>query len=239
MFRRRLPKELGGGELYTSGSAGLKYLLKPMRSMDPVLCNMAVEFVEQGHVVWDIGANVGLFTFASAHRAGIRGEVIAIDADIWLVQLLRRSALIQPRSSAPVRIIPTAVAASFDLRTFNIASRSRASNFLDGYGNTQTGGVAETQTVVSVTLDWLAGRLPRPQVVKIDVEGAEREVLQGGFELLREARPVILCEVGAESAAAVTALLKGLGYRLYDAEAAGNDRQELETASWSTVAVPE
>ena len=167
MFRRSLPADLGGVPIFTSGSAGLRYLIRSMKSVDPVLCSLAREFVKRGHVVWDIGANVGLFAFAAAHLAGSSGEVYAFDADMWLVQLLRRSALIQPSTSAPVRIIPAAIADACDLRTFNIASRSRASNFLQGYGQTQTGGITEQQTVVSLSLDWLAERLSLPDVITV------------------------------------------------------------------------
>lgn len=38
--------------------------------------------------MWDIGANVGVFTFASAFKAK---EVIAIEADLFLVHLLNKS----------------------------------------------------------------------------------------------------------------------------------------------------
>src|SRR5262249_37577808 len=147
---------------------------------------LAVEFVRPGKVVWDIGANSGIFAFAAANLTGSSGSVVAFEPDTWLVQLLRRSARIQ-RDAGPVQVVAAAVAKDCDLRTFNIAQRSRAANFLDGYDTVarsrQTGGVAERHTVVTLTLDWLAERLPAPDVIKIDVEGAELEVLQGGERL--------------------------------------------------------
>jgi FkbM family methyltransferase len=209
-----------------------------MESVDPVLCGLAREFVHRGHVVWDVGANVGLFSFAAAHLAGATGKIFAFDADTWLVQLLRRSAAIQPSTSAPVQIVPGAIADSCDLRTFNIAIRSRAANFLQGYGTTQTGGIAEQQTVISVSMDWLSERLPSPNVIKIDVEGAELEVLCGGIGLLRNRRPVVLCEVLPESSREVTNLFKSIGYRIYDGEVLPAERRELIIAPYSTVAIP-
>jgi hypothetical protein len=89
-FRRTLPADVGGASIYVSGSAGLKYLFRQMESVDPALCRSAQEFVARGHVVWDIGANIGLFSFASAHLAGPDGKVFAFEPDSWLVQLLRR-----------------------------------------------------------------------------------------------------------------------------------------------------
>jgi FkbM family methyltransferase len=236
-FRRTLPAQVGGSRIYVSGSAGLKYLFKPMKSVDPALCSLAKEFVLAGRVVWDIGANVGLFSFSAAHLTGQSGQVFAFEADSWLVPLLRRSVAIQPKTSGPVQVVPVAIANSCDLRTFNIAHRSRASNFLAGYGQSQTGGVDERQTVVAVSIDWLAQRLALPDVVKIDVEGAELEVLEGGIEMLRRQGPVIICEVCSERSAAVTELLHGLGYKIFDGDAPNSERRELTAAPWNTVAV--
>lgn len=223
--------------MFVSGSAGLKYLARPMDRIDPSLCNLAAEFAKPGNVVWDVGANVGLFAFSAAHHAGPEGRVTAFEPDAWLVQLLRRSASIQPPSSSPVEVLPVAVAHECDLRTFNLSSRSRATNALSGYGATDAGGVKETQTVPVVSLDWCAKRRPLPDVIKIDVEGAELEVLTGARDLLQIRRPVLLCEVSRRNSPEVTALLKDLGYRLYNADLPSQSRTELTEAPWSTLAV--
>jgi FkbM family methyltransferase len=202
------------------------------------LFNLVREFVAPASVVWDVGANVGLFAFAAAQRAGQAGVVVAVEPDPFLVQLLRRSCRIQPRGSAPVRVIPGAVAASVGIRTFNLASQSRQANFLTGYGTTQARGPVEEQMVLTVTLDALAEHFPLPDVLKIDVEGAELEVLRGARSLLERKRPVILCEVGSAASADVAALLVSLGYRLVDGEVPIERREPLRTAPWCTVALP-
>ena len=89
-----------------------------------------------------------------------------------------------------------------------------------------------------MTLDWLAERQPLPDVLKIDVEGAELEVLQGARELLKRKRPVVLCEVGAESVHDVTAIFHAMGYQLFDGQAAKEQRRPLQYATWSTIALP-
>ena len=236
-FRRALPAELGGAGIYVSPSAGLRYLFHSMNAIDPTLSSFAKEFVRTDHVVWDVGANVGFFSFAAAHLAGANGRVVSIEPDVWLVQLLRRSSSVQPASSAPVQVVPAAAAKSCDLRTFSIASRSRAANFLSDYGSSQTGGSAEQQTVVTVTLDWLAERVQLPDVIKIDVEGSELEVLIGAACLLERKHPVLLCEVSSECSPQVTALLKDNGYRIYDGEVPFSKRRELQAAPWATVAI--
>jgi FkbM family methyltransferase len=237
-FRRRLPSDLGHNAIWVSPSAGLRFLFGRMMDTDPALFNLVREFVHRENVVWDVGANVGLFAFSAAHLAGSRGMVVALEPDGCLVQLLRRSARIQSASSAPVHVIPAAVALAVDLATFQIASRSRAANSLKGYGSTQTGGVAEEQIVVTISLDWLSERYPAPDVLKIDVEGAELEVLRGAEALLDRKRPIVLCETSSANSAEVAALLLSKGYRLYDGGVSNGERTELRSAPWSTVALP-
>jgi len=238
-YKRKMPDVAGGGPIFVSTAGGLKYLFRSMNDIDPSLLNLARDYVKPGDVVWDIGANIGLFSFAAAYFSQAKGQVISFEPDAWLIQLLRRSCSLQnSATTAPVQIVPVAVAETCDLRTFNIANRSRATNFLEGYGHSQTGGVSEKQTVMCVSLDWLADRLSTPHVVKIDVEGAEIEVLKGGTQLFAKAKPIIICEVAEANGAAVFELLDSSGYDIYDGDVDANRRVKVDTAPWSTVAIP-
>jgi len=237
-LKRRLPREFGRAPIWVSPGAGLRYLFRGMRNIDPKLLALVEEHVRPGHVVWDIGANVGLFAIAAAQRVGQGGRVFAFEPDAWLVQLLRRTAAIQPATAAAVAVLPVAVANSVDIREFFIAMRSRARNFLAGYGSSQTGGARESQLVIAVTMDWLGARLPKPDVVKIDVEGAEWEVLEGARELIARCRPLIICEVGEPRSKDVAQFLLGQDYQLYDGDLPAAARRPLALAPWNTLAIP-
>jgi FkbM family methyltransferase len=238
VIRRRLPADFLRASIHVSPSAGLRYLYRSMDDVDSVLLRLVKEFVKPGAVVWDVGANVGLFSFAAASLAGPEGQIIALEPDAWLVQLLRRSARHQPVRSAPVQVIPAAVASQVSVRTLCLATRSRAANYLIEFGTIQTGGVREEQSVLAVTLDWLLQQFPYPSVVKIDVEGAEMEVLKGAERLFESVRPVVLCEVIPASQRAVTAFLQSYDYQILDGEAPMLDRKPLHMAPWCTLAIP-
>jgi hypothetical protein len=76
-------------------------------------------------------------------------------------------------------------------------------------------GAGQAAAVECRRIDELAW-LPDPQVVKIDVEGMELAVLQGGETMLRRARPVIYCENDrVDRSPALVQALWDLGYRLY------------------------
>jgi FkbM family methyltransferase len=239
VLRRRLPREHGGHTLYVSPEAAMRLWSRDLGTVDPFLLKMAGELVRPGMAVWDLGANVGLFAFAAAFAAGPPGRVLAVEADGFLAALLKRSAGEAPASYAPVEVLSAAVAETPGVAEFCIAKRGRAGNHLQSVpGSTQTGGTREVRRVAAVTLDGLLDRYPAPQVVKIDVEGAELLCLRGARRLLREVRPVLLCEVAEENAAEAGDLLRGHGYALFDAANRPDRRQPLGRPVWNTLALP-
>jgi FkbM family methyltransferase len=231
---RHLPSDFNSVPILVSPDARLRFWKLRLQSD---LFEFAREFVLPGSVVWDVGANVGLLSVAAAQRAGPSGKVLAIEADIWLAGLLRKSAAMQPATSAPIRVIPAAISDSPTVASFHIAQRCRACNFLAASeGSSQTGGVRETVNVLTITLDWLLEQETAPDVLKIDVEGAESNVLHGAQRLLSEARPVIHCETRESSRDYITEILLGNDYTMFDWDTSPHLR--VDRACFNTLAIP-
>ena len=71
---RRLPSDFGSLPIIVSSAGGLGQMLRPLAEVDPDLFATAKALVRAGNTVWDIGANVGLFTVAAAACAGGGGQ---------------------------------------------------------------------------------------------------------------------------------------------------------------------
>jgi FkbM family methyltransferase len=237
VLKRRLPKRFGSLPLYVTPEAGLRYW-GPMAKVDPVLYEMAEELAVPGAVVWDIGANVGLFSFCASARAGTKGLVLSVEPDLWLAGLLTRSVHAFPKmGSADVEVLCASISDSNRVSKLEIAQRARASNHLiDAIGSNQAAGSRALQPTVTVTLDFLLNYFPPPNVLKIDAETHEVSILRGAERLLREVQPVIWCEVSAENSIAITELLQAADYELQGA--AVRPHPLIKRAWFHTLAVP-
>ncbi len=239
VLHRRLPSKFGRLPIYVTPEAGLRYW-SAMSRVDPVLYRMAEEIVKPGSVVWDVGANVGLFSFCAAARSGQSGFVLAIEPDFWLAHLINRSSQqlgAGHHPCAPVEVLCASVSDSNRISKLAIAERARASNYLiEAVGSTEARGARCVQPTVSLTLDFLLQVFPAPSVLKIDAETHEAGVLKGAERLLNEVKPTIWCEVSAENSDEVTRLLHGAQYQLYGAQV--QPHLPVDRAWFHTLAVP-
>jgi FkbM family methyltransferase len=182
-----------------------------------MLLRVAKDYVQLGDVIWDVGANLGIFSFASGKMAGVGGEVVALEPDPELVGLLRASVQLNSDARlAEIRICDCAASASTGFGDLVVASRSRATNHLKGFGTTQTGGERYLERVRTIKLDDLLEDHRSPDVIKIDVEGAEWDVLRGAESSLGNAR-VVIVEVAGGKGREIHEMLGDLGFQLYDA----------------------
>lgn len=213
---RRLPKEFGHKPILVSPSAALS-ILKPGRAgLDPMLLRFCDEYVRPEHVVWDIGANMGIFSLAAAQRGA---KSLSFEPDVWACSLINKTRHHKQNSELSMEVLCAAVADVAGTASLLIANRGRSANHLETFkGSTQTGGALERQLTPILTLDMLFNEGRIPDVMKIDVETAEVAVLKGAKQVLKEAKPIILVEVMTTTRHEVVKILDDLGYDLTDYE---------------------
>lgn len=99
------------------------------RGQSGELMRWAEDHVEEGDIVWDLGANQGIFSICAAHQAGAAGGVVAFEPDPFLVSLLHRTkGACAAAEIAPVTVLPIAASAENSVEEFLIARTDRTLN---------------------------------------------------------------------------------------------------------------
>ncbi len=152
--------------------------------------------LKAGDVFWDIGANFGLYTVLAAKLVGADGSVCAIEPDPSNRQCLEAN--IERNSLTNVRILPFAMGAEEADVEFCSCSQGAYS----GLKVTNVPGSVSKVQVKQTALDLLSAEPNWEQVsfLKMDTEGAELFVLQGGKRFFEDGpRPVTMIEFSDRS----------------------------------------
>ncbi len=146
-------------------------------------------------VLWDIGANVGLYSIYAAKAHDCRA--FAFEPSVFNLELLARNVFLNDLQER-VTIVPLALSDALGPSLFKMSSTAwggALSTFGEDFD--QHGGklnsIFEYQTM-GVTMDDAIGLLhiPAPRFIKIDVDGIEHFILRGGVEALRGVESVMV-----------------------------------------------
>jgi FkbM family methyltransferase len=158
-----------------------------------------------GATVWDIGANVGLFTLPAALGVGPTGRVVAFEPFPANLGFLERHVALNELSN--VTVVGAAVGAETGWQT--MSEGSSPSEF-----HADPEGIWRLPVVRLDTWRSESGA-DAPAVVKIDVEGAEAEVLAGGAATFAAFHPTFFLALHSEAAReACGSYLSAWGYRI-------------------------
>jgi FkbM family methyltransferase len=164
-----------------------------------------IKAIPLGGIVYDLGANVGYYTLLSAVLAGPRGRVFAFEPLPRNLEFLRRHLSLNRIDNA------TVIEAAVTDRGGTVRFEEDAST---SKGRIGAQGSLEVR---SVALDELVARerMPRPDLLKIDIEGGEFLALQGARRILTESHPVIFLSTHSGKVhKECLAFLESLGYRI-------------------------
>jgi FkbM family methyltransferase len=193
--RRGVAMRLADGHRYRIDAR--HYAYEPER-YDADVMRVILTALREDSVVYDIGAHVGIMTMVMARRlrpatrrAGAeRGRVYAFEPSPENLMRLRRNVR-RNRMDDRVTIVPalvgerTSEAVEFAYMPWNCTLNSLARR--------PPGSVTARVPMASIDDLIARGRIPAPDIVKIDVEGYERAVLHGARRWLRAANPTVVC----------------------------------------------
>jgi FkbM family methyltransferase len=180
---------LGAGLKFNAGLSNPDYALGTNEL--PVQQALA-SCLKPGDTFYDIGANVGFFTVIGAKLVGASGRVYAFEPVRENVAIIQRN--IKLNNFHNVTVLEKAVSSSTGQGELLLAEYAGGHTLLTAGTPPDVRGVMRVDLVA---IDDLVAQqtLPPPDVVKIDVEGAELDVLHGMSQTLQHFQPTIIYEV--------------------------------------------
>lgn len=186
---------------------------------EPDITALFRRLVSPGDTVLDVGANVGYFSIL-ARELGASAHAFEPNPAV-------RALLVNSAKLGAGSIEVVAAACSNHIGKMSLYVAEPGNTGLSSLSAPTTAPAARQHEVDVITLDDYAQRTGvRPSVIKIDVEGHEREVLAGAEQLLQSARPTVIAETGSPE---TLEFMRGLGFTahriLADGSLAAHDGQ--------------
>ena len=159
---------------------GVTFEIARSGEYEPATRAALLSVLREGGTFIDIGAHVGLFTVPAARAVGPSGVVIAFEPDPKNRALLEAN--IARHGLDQVRIVPAAVSDHDGTMSLKRSRFNTGDHRLSSRGDVP---------VEVVALDrWLETQQVVPDVIKMDVQGAEPAVLSGMERLMASSHPL-------------------------------------------------
>jgi len=151
-----------------------------------------------GQVFYDVGSNIGFFALLASRLVGRSGRVYAFEPVKANAEAIRRNA--ELNRFRHLEVLEVAVSDRNGSARLLLSAHPGGATLSNDDAPPDPTGVVDVSTV---TLDALVAsrRIAPPDVVKIDVEGAEEAVLAGMTDTLAGHRPTLVCELDSADSA--------------------------------------
>jgi FkbM family methyltransferase len=227
--------EITDGQVVMDSREGVRFVCDPKDKHQTVLtalnfgsyekdeADLLDRMVRPDFVAFDVGANMGWYALHLARRLPA-GRVLAFEPIPETFDFFRRN---------------IALNGATNVVAFNFGMSEKEGELRFFYYPSCSGGTSSADTLGFADAREVTCRVRRlddvqrevgaaPDLLKIDVEGAELFVIRGGLDCIRRHRPIIYCEMLRKWSAKfgyspndIMGLLAGVGYRCYEADGKG------------------
>lgn len=149
------------------------------------------KLLKPGMTVFDVGANIGIFSLIAATKSGDTGKVYAFEPAERVYEQFQKN--IQLNGFKNIFLQQKGISNKTEVLSFHLCEDDAYNSF----GEKPMRAVVRTIPVDVTSIDEFCfeKQIKKIDILKIDVEGAEYKVLEGGKNLLsRKEGPVIFCE---------------------------------------------
>jgi FkbM family methyltransferase len=162
------------------------------------------ELSEENLVIWDIGAHFGYNSLVFAKITPPDATILSFEPNISNIERFRENMDANVEQSKKISLYSWAIS-DCDQQAFFYYSDSIDDSISSGsyLGSVmpplspETYSAFRSTTLFTRSIDSLIEKenLPKPTIIKIDVEGAEYEVLSGAKNVLNASKPVLIIEI--------------------------------------------
>lgn len=186
-----------------------------MHRYDPSLMAFIRKICREGDRAVDIGANAGALTVTAANAVGPKGVISAIEPNPGLARRMESLAMRNPMGN--IEVLACAMGDQEDSLPFYVSSSHPYSSldpqYLPNYPVKEIVDVA-VRTLDGVWKDEL--RREHVRFLKVDAQGYENRILEGGRQFLNEDRPdCIVVETVTDGLSLVLSWLNEIGYSMF------------------------
>jgi FkbM family methyltransferase len=174
------------------------------------------KIIKKGFIVYDVGSFIGFYSLLAGRLTGPSGRVYAFEPYPKNIERIKSHILLNKMQDRVFCIHKALTDANGQAlcQYFGQDDVIRFTNIDKQFNLTAGSLVVETTYLDEFVFQEVH---PIPNLIKIDVEGQELKVLLGAKRLLREFKPVIICELhSAKLAQQIQEELRRAGYRIKD-----------------------
>jgi FkbM family methyltransferase len=202
-FLARLPRDLGGASFICNLDDAIAREVCFTGRYEPQETQIARSLLQPGMVAVDAGANWGYFSLVCAHLVGESGRVIALEPHPRLASMLEEN--VSANDLSQVEVLRLAAASEAGIRPF-VGFDERQGNW--GLSRLARNADPVEFECAALAIDGLMEqmRVPRVDLLKIDIEGAEADAVRGMIAglgrhqyryVILECHPAALAAAGA------------------------------------------
>lgn len=162
------------------GDNAISHALRNAGVYEPFELELIESLLEAGDCAVDVGANIGLHTLAMSVACGERGTVLSLEPDPGNVALLAQN--LEVNGCKNVELLPIAAGDRSQTLELFLNSDNRGDHRLYDPGDGRPSITVQTERLDRV----LSDRRILPALIKIDVQGWERNVLRGAVPIIRD-----------------------------------------------------
>jgi len=185
-----------GSELLLHPHYFLDYQIMAFGEYEPSVHRLIERIVRPGMVCIDGGANIGSLTLHLASLVGQSGQVFAFEPMPHLASRLRKN-IARSSAASSISVQQCALSRAVGACTLNAAPDTHPNQGMASLRNRNNAHLVSKIDVETTTLDKFVDSraLERLDLIKLDVQGAEPWVIEGGIRTLKRFSPDVITEI--------------------------------------------